>query len=60
VSIRIACPADLVDFAGRMLDRFADATGEHQWIDTDPQRAASGPFGGKRRACIAEAVVLYR
>lgn len=25
---------------------FADATGDHQWIHVDPQRAASGPFGG--------------
>ena len=28
------------------VDKFADATGDHQWIHTDPQRAASGPFGG--------------
>ncbi len=24
---------------------FADATGDHQWIHVDPDRAASGPFG---------------
>jgi acyl dehydratase len=24
---------------------FADATGDQQWIHTDPERAASGPFG---------------
>jgi acyl dehydratase len=24
---------------------FADATGDHQWIHTDPVRAAQGPFG---------------
>lgn len=24
---------------------FADATGDHQWIHVDPQRAAEGPFG---------------
>ena len=24
---------------------FADATGDHQWIHTDPDRAAAGPFG---------------
>ncbi|MBU9763440.1 MaoC family dehydratase [Mycobacterium sp. TNTM28] len=24
---------------------FADATGDHQWIHVDPQRAAQGPFG---------------
>jgi acyl dehydratase len=73
VSIRIARAADLVDLAGTnvgtadwidvtqdRVDRFADATGDHQWIHTDPQRAATGPFGGRRPACIADAVVLYR
>jgi acyl dehydratase len=28
------------------VDRFADATGDHQWIHVDPERAANGPFGG--------------
>lgn len=27
------------------IDTFADATGDHQWIHVDPERAASGPFG---------------
>jgi acyl dehydratase len=27
------------------IDQFALATGDHQWIHTDPARAASGPFG---------------
>ncbi|MEV6110754.1 MaoC family dehydratase [Streptomyces sp. NPDC051940] len=27
------------------VDTFADATGDHQWIHVDPERAASGPFG---------------
>ncbi len=25
--------------------KFAEATGDHQWIHTDPERAADGPFG---------------
>src|ERR1700753_1521023 len=25
---------------------FADATGDHQWIHVDPEKAAAGPFGG--------------
>lgn len=25
---------------------FADATGDHQWIHVDPEKAAQGPFGG--------------
>ena len=28
------------------IDRFAEATGDHQWIHVDPARAAAGPFGG--------------
>ena len=28
------------------IDRFADATDDHQWIHVDPERAAAGPFGG--------------
>jgi acyl dehydratase len=27
------------------IDRFAEATGDHQWIHVDPERAALGPFG---------------
>lgn len=27
------------------IDLFADATGDHQWIHVDPDRAAEGPFG---------------
>ena len=28
------------------VDRFADATGDHQWIHVDVDRAKDGPFGG--------------
>ena len=28
------------------IDAFADATGDHQWIHVDPQRAKETPFGG--------------
>ncbi len=28
------------------IDAFADATGDHQWIHVDRDRAAQGPFGG--------------
>jgi len=27
------------------IDTFAEATGDHQWIHVDPERAATGPFG---------------
>jgi acyl dehydratase len=29
----------------RQIDLFAEATGDHQWIHVDPERAATGPFG---------------
>jgi acyl dehydratase len=29
----------------RMIDLFAEATGDHQWIHVDSERAAAGPFG---------------
>ena len=28
------------------VNRFAEATGDHQWIHVDPERAADGAFGG--------------
>ncbi|WP_225630432.1 MaoC family dehydratase [Streptomyces solaniscabiei] len=28
------------------VNTFADATDDHQWIHTDPERAKDGPFGG--------------
>jgi acyl dehydratase len=50
-------PADLLKLVGQRLgttewmqvtqeqvDTFAQATGDHQWIHTDPPRAAKGPF----------------
>jgi acyl dehydratase len=27
------------------INRFADATGDHQWIHVDPEKAKEGPFG---------------
>jgi acyl dehydratase len=28
------------------INAFAEATGDHQWIHVDPERAKSGPYGG--------------
>jgi acyl dehydratase len=52
-------PTDLLGLVGQCLgatewmnvtqqqvDLFAEATGDHQWIHTDPERAARGPFKG--------------
>jgi acyl dehydratase len=38
--------SDWLEIDQERVDRFADATGDHQWIHVDPERAASGPFGG--------------
>jgi len=40
---------DWVEIRQDRIDRFADATDDHQWIHVDPARAKDGPFG----ACIA-------
>jgi acyl dehydratase len=37
--------SDWVCIDQAMIDAFAHATGDHQWIHTDPERAAKGPFG---------------
>ncbi len=29
----------------KMIDQFAEATGDHQWIHVDVERAKAGPFG---------------
>ena len=36
---------DWLDVTQEMIDLFAEATGDHQWIHVDPERAAAGPFG---------------
>ncbi len=37
--------SDWIDVDQLRIDRFAEATGDWQWIHVDPQRAAAGPFG---------------
>lgn len=38
-------PSDWIEITQERIDRFADATEDHQWIHVDPERAAKGPFG---------------
>jgi acyl dehydratase len=38
--------SDWVEVTQAMIDRFAEATGDHQFIHVDPERAAATPFGG--------------
>ncbi|MCW2826879.1 MAG: MaoC family dehydratase [Marmoricola sp.] len=37
---------DWVEITQERVDQFADATGDHQWIHVDVERAENGPFGG--------------
>jgi acyl dehydratase len=37
---------DWVEINQRRVNQFADATGDHQWIHVDVERAKDGPFGG--------------
>ena len=36
---------DWVEITQQQVNTFADATGDHQWIHVDPERAKDGPFG---------------
>ena len=37
--------SDWITVTQSRIDQFADATGDHQWIHVDAERARSGPFG---------------
>ncbi|MGP4001485.1 MaoC family dehydratase [Streptomyces sp. 8N706] len=37
--------SDWLEIDQKRIDLFADATGDHQWIHVDPEKAAAGPFG---------------
>ena len=39
-------PSSWIDVPQAKIDAFAEATGDHQWIHVDPEKAAQGPFGG--------------
>jgi acyl dehydratase len=38
--------SDWLEVTQERVNTFADATGDHQWIHVDPERAKDGPFGG--------------
>ncbi len=38
--------SDWLQIDQHRVNQFADATGDHQWIHVDVERAAAGPFGG--------------
>jgi acyl dehydratase len=37
--------SDWIEVTQERINTFADATGDHQWIHVDPEKAAEGPFG---------------
>jgi acyl dehydratase len=37
---------DWLEITQERVDAFADATGDHQWIHVDVEKAKDGPFGG--------------
>ena len=38
-------PSPSMEITQERINQFADATGDHQWIHIDAERAAKGPFG---------------
>ena len=40
-----AGPTEWVEIDQKQIDLFAEATGDHQWIHVDPEKAAQGPIG---------------
>ncbi|WP_030440258.1 MaoC family dehydratase [Actinoplanes subtropicus] len=38
--------SEWLEITQERVNTFADATGDHQWIHVDPERAKAGPFGG--------------
>ena len=38
--------SDWLTITQQQVNLFAEATGDHQWIHVDPEKAAKGPFGG--------------
>ena len=38
-------PTEWLTVDQKRIDTFADATGDHQWIHVDPEKAKTGPYG---------------
>ena len=43
---QVVAVSDWTTITQQQVNLFADATGDHQWIHVDPEKAAAGPFGG--------------
>ena len=42
---QVVAVSDWLTITQQQVNLFADATGDHQWIHVDPEKAAAGPFG---------------
>ena len=42
---QVVATSDWLTITQQQVNLFADATGDHQWIHVDPEKAALGPFG---------------
>ncbi len=42
---QVVAVSDWLTITQQQVNLFADATGDHQWIHVDPEKAAKGPFG---------------
>ena len=42
---QVVAVSDWLTITQSQVNLFADATGDHQWIHVDPEKAAKGPFG---------------
>ena len=43
---QVVAVSDWTTITQQQVNLFADATGDHQWIHVNPEKAAAGPFGG--------------
>ena len=43
---QVVATSDWTTITQQQVNLFAEATGDHQWIHVDPEKAAKGPFGG--------------
>ena len=53
-------PTDWQQVDQKQIDLFAEATGDHQWIHVDPEKAAGGPVRHHHRARLPDALPASR
>jgi acyl dehydratase len=52
--------SEWLEITQQRIDQFAEATGDHQWIHVDPERAKQGPFGATiAHGYLTQSLVSY-